>query len=323
MDPVTHAVLGAACSQAILYQHDKHNAWLVGGLAAMAPDLDVFIQESGNPMLFFLYHRYFTHSLLFIPVGALIITLLLLLFKRFRTHWKFTFLAALIGYSTHGLLDACTHYGTVLFWPFSTARVSWDIVSIIDPFVTIPLFLGVVATLVFDKRRPVIIALVLVSSFMLFHIVQHQRAMSAFRGELAKLRLNIKKVRVFPKLLSSTQWRGIALNTDRIYIIDASIPLFNASKSQLIASYPAFSYPKLPGYIKGSPTLLSDFTIFNWFTDNYLITVHNNPLLLADGRFLTDNNATIALWSIQFLATQPHVNELNFLRIDNYQPNSL
>ncbi|PWY54190.1 metal-dependent hydrolase [Legionella qingyii] len=322
MDPVTHAVLGAACAQSFLFKKDKHNAWFVGGLAAMTPDLDIFIQESGNPMLFFLYHRHITHSLLFIPEGALIVTLVLLIFKRFRTNWKFTFLAALIGYATHGLLDACTNYGTVLFWPFSTTRISWDIVSIIDPFVTIPLCLGVVCTVVFNKRKPVIIALLLVSVFMLFNGFQHYRAMTEVRKELAKLRINTQKVRVFPQLLSSTLWRGIALTTNRLYIIDAVTPLFKESRSQFVKSYPFFSSQELPNYVKNSPSLLNDFTIFNWFTDNYLIIVNNKPLILTDGRFL-DDHARIALWSIRFLSAQSHVDVLYSLCIDNCKPNSL
>ncbi|WP_412757747.1 metal-dependent hydrolase [Legionella bozemanae] len=316
MDPVTHAVLGAACSQAILYKQDKQNAWLVGGLAAMAPDLDIFIRSSHNPMLFFLYHRHFTHSLIFIPIGALIVTFAFLIFKRFRANWKLTFFAALIGYATHGLLDACTTYGTVLFWPFSDTRVSWDIVSIIDPFVTVPLCLGVASTLVFNKRKPVIIALILVSSFMLFNTAQHYRAMTAVHDELVKLQLNVKKVGVFPKFLSSTLWRGIALANNRLYVIDASTPLFKKPSSQFMRSFPHFSSQELPDYIKNSPSLLRDFIIFNWFTDNYLIFVHNKPLLLADGRFLTDADATIALWGILFLPAKPHVKELNSIPLE-------
>lgn len=319
MDPVTHAVLGAACSQAILYKKDKQNAWIVGGLVAMTPDLDIFIREAGNPMLFFLYHRYFTHSLAFIPAGAILCTLVLLIFKRFRRNWQFTFLAALIGYATHGLLDACTSYGTVLFWPFSEIRVSWDIVSIIDPFVTVPLCLGIIATLIFNKRQPVIIGLALVSLFLAFNIFQHQRALTAVRTELAKLGVNPMKVRAFPQLLSSTAWRGIALNANHLEIIDVLTPLNKESKTQLKQSYPSFSYQELPDYVSDSPSLLRDFKLFNWFTDNYLITVNNNPLLLADGRFLVDSNAAIALWSIQFLPTQKHVKELSFLRIGNHK----
>ena len=273
-------------------------------------------------MLFFLYHRHFTHSLLFIPIGALIVTLVLLIFKRFRTNWKFTFLAALIGYATHGLLDACTNYGTVLFWPFSITRVSWDIVSIIDPFVTIPLCLGVVCTVVFNKRKPVILALIFVSVFMLFNGFQHYRAMTAVQNELAKRQINTQKVRVFPQLLSSTSWRGIALTSNHVYMINAETPLFNVSRIPFVKSFPFFLSQKLPNYVKESSSLMNDFTIFNWFTDSFLIKVNNKPLVLADGRFL-DYDGTLALWSIQFLSTQPHVETFYSLRIDNYKLNPL
>lgn len=315
MDPVTHAFLGAATSQAILYKKDKRNAWLVGGIAAMAPDLDIFIRESGNPMLFFLYHRYFTHSLLFIPIGALIVSLFLLLFKRFRNNWQFTFLAALIGYATHGVLDACTTYGTVLFWPFSDMRVSWDVVSIVDPLVTIILCIGITSTIVFNKRQPVLISLVLVGVFMLFNTFQHHRAMEAVESELTQMRLKARDVRVFPKLLSSTAWRGISKADNHIYIIDAFTPLFKKYSSKLVNSYPSFSPSELPSSIKNSPTLMRDFTIFNWFTDTYLILVNKQPLMLVDGRFLLDLDATIGLWGIEFLPSQPHVREVDSVHL--------
>ncbi|STY29847.1 membrane-bound metal-dependent hydrolase [Legionella wadsworthii] len=315
MDPVTHAFLGAATSQAILYQKDKRNAWLVGGIAAMAPDLDIFIRESGNPMLFFLYHRYFTHSLLFIPIGALIVSLFLLLFKRFRKNWQFTFLAALIGYATHGVLDACTTYGTVLFWPFSEIRVSWDVVSIVDPLVTIILCIGITSTLVFNKRQPVLISLLLVGLFMLFNTYQHHRAMEAVESKLTQMRLKTREVRVFPKLLSSTAWRGIGKAENNIYIIDAYTPLFKKYNSKFVNSYPSFSPSDLPASIKSSPTLMKDFAIFNWFTDYYLIIANRQPLVLVDGRFLLDSDATIGLWGIEFLPRQPHVRELDSVHL--------
>ncbi|MDB2316436.1 metal-dependent hydrolase, partial [Luminiphilus sp.] len=41
---------------------------------------------------------------------------------RYQQVW----LVALVGYATHGLLDACTTYGTMLLWPFSDARIAWS-----------------------------------------------------------------------------------------------------------------------------------------------------------------------------------------------------
>lgn len=315
MDPITHGLLGASCSQVFLYKYDKHNAWIVGGLAAMAPDLDVFIQSSDNPLLLFLFHRHFTHSLLFIPMGALIVTLGLMIFKRFRLNWKTTFLAAIIGYSTHGLLDACTTYGTVLLWPFSDSRISWDIVSIIDPFVTIPLCLGLVWAIVFDQRKAIMIAFTFLGSFFLFNIVQHHRAMTLVQQQLVQLGVKPEQVRALPKFLSSTQWRGISFDNDHVYVIDVSTPLFRNSYPQLSKKYRHFTQADLPDYVKKSPTLLNDFFIFNWFTDGFLIEANQTPLLLSDGRFLTDNKAELSIWSIQFSPKQKHVQRITTLPI--------
>ena len=58
-----------------------------------------------------------------------------------------------LGYSTHGLLDACTSYGTQLFWPFSNERISWNNISIVDPLFTIPVLILVVIA-IRTKKRP-------------------------------------------------------------------------------------------------------------------------------------------------------------------------
>ena len=47
-------------------------ALLVGGLAAMAPDLDVLIRSTEYPLLNLKYHRHFTHALAFAPLARII-----------------------------------------------------------------------------------------------------------------------------------------------------------------------------------------------------------------------------------------------------------
>ena len=107
----------------------------------MAPDLDVFIKSSYDPLLSLEYHRQFTHSFIFIPFGAIIVTLFTYyFFKKYITFFE-NYIFAFIGYSTHALLDACTSYGTQLLWPFSNYRFAWNSVSIIDPLLTIPILL--------------------------------------------------------------------------------------------------------------------------------------------------------------------------------------
>ena len=133
MDPVSQGVLGAAAAGAIARPKQVAAAGLLGALAGMAPDLDVLIRSSVDPLLFLEYHRQFTHSLAFIPIGAALCAALLYPFARKWCRARDAYLYCLAGFATHGLLDACTSYGTQLYWPFSHERVAWSVISIVDP----------------------------------------------------------------------------------------------------------------------------------------------------------------------------------------------
>ena len=63
MDPLTQGTIGAALPQAL----GKKNLGIVamlGFLSGLAPDLDIFIRSSTDPLLSLEYHRQFTHSLI-------------------------------------------------------------------------------------------------------------------------------------------------------------------------------------------------------------------------------------------------------------------
>src|SRR5690606_33764534 len=154
MDPITQGLVGALAAQASAPRNYFFKAGVIGAIAGMAPDLDVLIRSSRDPLLFLEYHRHFTHSLAFIPLGGLLCGLIAfgLWGKRCTLNVGQCVLWATLGFATHGLLDACTSYGTRLLWPFSELRVAWDLVSVIDALVTLPLLAFLVIALV--KRTP-------------------------------------------------------------------------------------------------------------------------------------------------------------------------
>ncbi len=131
MDPLTQGVLGATLAQSGSRRREAVVAGALGFLAGMAADLDVLIRSPSDPLLFLEYHRQFTHSLVFIPIGALICALALhaLLGRRWQLQFGRSYYYCLLGYATHALLDACTTYGTMLLWPFSDARIAWNTIS--------------------------------------------------------------------------------------------------------------------------------------------------------------------------------------------------
>ncbi|BCA96022.1 hypothetical protein TUM19329_23830 [Legionella antarctica] len=150
---------------------------------------------------------------------------------------------------------------------------------------------------------------------MMFNAFQHHRALDAIKSEVKKLQLATTRIRALPKLASSTSWKGIAINKN-LLVFEVTTPLFKTSEIRLIKSYPLFLPDALPEYVKKSPTLLRDFKIFTWFSGGYLILVNSLPLIIADGRFLYDDNSSIALWGIQFLPDKPHVNKFDYLTVE-------
>ena len=155
MDPITQGVVGAALAQTKGETTTLAKAGVIGALAAMAPDLDVLIRSSTDPLLVLEYHRQFTHSLLFIPFGALICSLIFypLIANRWQLNFKAIYLWSFLGFATHGLLDGCTSYGTQLLWPITNHRFSWDIISVIDPLFTLPLLLLILLGSTLKSRR--------------------------------------------------------------------------------------------------------------------------------------------------------------------------
>ena len=127
MDPLSQVLLGAAVPMAVAKRKNLRIAAVCGALAGLSPDLDILIRSASDPLMRIEYHRHFTHSLAFIPFGGFLVALgLWLLFFR-KKSFKLIYIFSIIGFATHGLLDACTSYGTLLYFPFLDERVSWKI----------------------------------------------------------------------------------------------------------------------------------------------------------------------------------------------------
>src|SRR3990170_7760450 len=77
MDLLTHGLLGGTLAQSCSRKSETRAATTVGFLAALLADADALIRSSTDPLLTLEYHRQFTHSLIFIPFGALLASLIL------------------------------------------------------------------------------------------------------------------------------------------------------------------------------------------------------------------------------------------------------
>ena len=301
MDPATQGLLGAAVVSTFQKNGYKHKLWLAGMLAGMAADLDVLIGSPSNPMLFALYHRHFTHALIFIPVGGALVALALMLFKIFREQKLATWLACTLGYATHGLLDCMTNYGTLYFWPFSNTRVAWSVISIMDPIFTGILLIGFLFSVIYEKPKYARVALISCIVYLSFGAIQHFRA-KAIQTQLAKHRgALIISGSIRPQLFNLFLWQSYYIANNKVYVDTIYTPLFKKAYGRIGFNLP-WAKPKiiLPK-INHNKISKSDYKIFYWFTHHYLVILKQKPLLLGDARYvITTLNPNLFLWGIQF-----------------------
>ncbi|MGH8729904.1 MAG: metal-dependent hydrolase, partial [Burkholderiales bacterium] len=200
MDPITQGLLGAAAAQALMGRRLGPRAALIGGVAGVLPDADVLIGSPSDPLLAIEYHRQFTHALAFIPVGGLIAALPWFVRRRNRLEWKPILAATTAAYATHGLLDACTTYGTQLFWPFSAHRIAFNWISVIDPLFTLVLLVGVGLAVRGRTQRPAAVALALCSVYLGIGAWQEEQALAAQAKIVHTRGHDIVRREVFPTI---------------------------------------------------------------------------------------------------------------------------
>ena len=109
MDPISQGTVGVAFAQSSASKNNILKISLIGLIAGFAPDADVVIKSSTDPILFLEYHRQFSHSLFFIPFGALIVAILFFPFFKSSLNFKQIYLASFLGYLTHGILMLALH----------------------------------------------------------------------------------------------------------------------------------------------------------------------------------------------------------------------
>jgi inner membrane protein len=299
MDPLTQGVLGAALPQAAGRRREALGAGLLGFLAGMAADLDVLIRSPSDPLLFLEYHRQFTHSLVFIPLGGLLCALVLhrLIGHRHGFSFARSALYCTLGYATHALLDACTTYGTMLFWPFSDARVAWNTVSIIDPLFTLPILALVVLAARRRQPRWAQLALAWAVAYLGLGLVQRNAAedlgwqLAAARGHHPQ-RLEAK-----PSFGNILLWKVVYQDQGQFYV-DAVRTGFRPR------FYPGESVARLDlerdlPWLEPGSQQARDVDRFRWFSNGYVARDPQHPNRVIDIRYSLLPNEVAPLWSIE------------------------
>jgi len=295
MDPVSQGAVGAAFAQSAAKKENIILIGFIGFLAGLAPDLDVLIRSEDDPILFLEYHRQFSHSLFFIPIGSFFVALFIFPFVRSLISLRMVYIASFLGYATHGLLDACTSYGTQLFWPFSDQRVTWNNISIVDPIFTVPIVILLAIAITKRKRIFSFIAIGWITFYLSLGFIQYERTLSAAMDLANSRGHNAERMTLKPSFGNLILWKSIYQH-EETYYVDA-IRTVHSSTWCLGESIEMFDYQyHLPSLDKDSQQA-KDIERFRWFSQDYLGYDDKNSLV-TDIRYSMIPNQIAPMWGL-------------------------
>lgn len=298
MDPLSQASFGASLSQSFANDKSKQfSAFLIGALAGMSPDMDVFIHSDQDPLLFLEYHRQFTHSLIFIPIGALLCAFVFYPFTKKKLSFIQVYLFSFLGYATHGLLDACTSYGTQLLWPFSNARIAWNTISIVDPFFTIPVVFLILFAVIKKNNRYARLGFLYAVFFLSLGVVQYQRAESAVIELAIQRGHHIERTHIKPSFANRYVWKLI-YEYDGRYYVDAIKLLWDVEYIEG-SSIQKLNIEKDFPWLHPDSQLAKDVERFRWFSDDFLALSVTNDNFITDVRYSFLPNEIKPMWGIE------------------------
>lgn len=299
MDTVTQFTLGAAVGEAVLGRKIGNKAPAWGAVIGIVPDLDVLANPFLNEVQEIIAHRGISHSLMFCLAASPLFGWLLSRMKWNRdAGWRSWSLLVFWVILTHIFVDVCTSYGTQVFQPFSNYALSFNSIFIIDLFYTLPLMIGLVTTLFFnrgsDKRKWANRLGLGISSFYLlmgFGLKWHVN--SVFEDNFQRQQISVDRYMTTPAPFTEFLWTGYAESDDTIYAGLYSV--FDDDRSVDLIKVPQNS-----GLIN---TYKNDLPVRRliWFSNGYYsVEKRTDGIYFSDLRFgrsdlwLTDRDAPLA-----------------------------
>ena len=215
MDTLTHALSGALLARATWNPNKpgltlRHRT-LVGFLVAAFPDLDYILRLLNDNLLVYLnYHRGITHSVLMLPIWALILAVIFSRLLRTSNDWRPYYLLCCLSIGIHIAGDLITSYGTMIFAPVADTRVWLDTTFIIDPYFSLIIIIGLtVSYLKSNVRLYAGSGLLILTAYIGIQHWAHERAIEIGRSAAAEHWWHNATISAIPQPLSAFNWKII------------------------------------------------------------------------------------------------------------------
>jgi inner membrane protein len=147
VDNLTHTLSGLVTARLFpALNLTLRQRYIAGALAVNMPDLDILLAPFSSE-LYLLHHRGETHSLLMVPLWALLLSWIFARLFKTAGGWRDFYGLSAIALLVHIAADWITGYGTQLFAPFTHQTYSLGTTFIIDPLLTLIFLLGYLGSL--------------------------------------------------------------------------------------------------------------------------------------------------------------------------------
>lgn len=179
MDNLAHTLTGLALAEAGLRRKTAFGATTLA-IAANLPDVDAFIYFFGDGVDALAFRRGWTHGILAMVVLPLLLAAVMRGLSRLRrrppdmptTSWRWLIILSAVGVWSHPLLDLLNTYGVRLLMPFSNRWFYGDTLFIIDLWLWLALFAGILLSrrrtlrLIANPERPARVAIAALSLYI-------------------------------------------------------------------------------------------------------------------------------------------------------------
>lgn len=210
MDNLTHTLSGLVTARLVparnLSMRSRH---IAGALAANFPDLDIVLAPISSE-LYLMHHRGETHSLLMLPLWALLLSWLFAKLFKSPGGWRDFYALTAVVLLVHIFGDWITGYGTQLFAPFTRETYSLGTTFIIDPLMTLILLLGFLGSLLWKASpRAAQVSALLVAAWIGTQFYWKQQALDAGKAYALAQGLSNAQVSAEPRPISPFNWTVI------------------------------------------------------------------------------------------------------------------
>jgi inner membrane protein len=241
MDTLTHALSGALLARASAGSALPLSRRLaLGAVAAAFPDADI-VMSLGSPIAYLLNHRGLTHSLIALPMWALLLAWIAARLWRDPRGWRPYLGVAAMGVGIHIAGDVITSYGTMILAPLSDARFALGTTFVIDLYFTGIILAGLAASRLWRvSRTPAVAACAVLAAYVGFQAVLRQQAIEAGRDYARSQGLAGARVTALERPVSPFNWRIVVTAGDEqryadVNLVAQSLPAPVSADAGLIA----------------------------------------------------------------------------------------